>query len=306
MKKNKRYKFGYSFKTDSISVGIFCKQKVQKKTIQNKRKKKIGEEVHTDHLKNKIVVGVDPGKAGSIVYMTTDDNKEDRKNNSTRLKYTPRQRFFESGATNRRKIQEEIKLKEIRKVEDELSLFNTRTTNIEKFQEYLKKRYSIEDQMYKYYTNFLFRIHRWWNFQGRQKSEARFVKSVKEKFGNCDKIVLAYGNWSSNFQMKGCMPALGAGFKNMLAKHFTVINTPEAYTTKTCSRCEERNLKGWLKRENKNGVLRTVRGIRRCQNEKCGVIFDRDYNAAINIKRNLQHFILYGNWNPNFVFNISV
>ena len=43
-----------------------------------------------------------------------------------------------------------------------------------------------------------------------------------------------------------------------------------------------------------------VRGIRRCKNEECGVIMDRDYNAAINIRRNLLHFIDNGEWHPRF------
>ena len=43
-----------------------------------------------------------------------------------------------------------------------------------------------------------------------------------------------------------------------------------------------------------------VRGIRRCKNEECGVIMDRDYNAAINIRRNLLHFIDNGDWHPRF------
>ena len=43
-----------------------------------------------------------------------------------------------------------------------------------------------------------------------------------------------------------------------------------------------------------------VRGIRRCKNENCGVIMNRDYNAAINIRRNLLHFIENGDWLPCF------
>ena len=37
-----------------------------------------------------------------------------------------------------------------------------------------------------------------------------------------------------------------------------------------------------------------------CKNEYCGVIMDRDYNAAINIQRNLLHFIENGDWLPCF------
>ena len=43
-----------------------------------------------------------------------------------------------------------------------------------------------------------------------------------------------------------------------------------------------------------------VRGIRRCQNEYCGVIMNRDYNAAINIRRHLLYRIEHGYWDPRF------
>jgi len=36
------------------------------------------------------------------------------------------------------------------------------------------------------------------------------------------------------------------------------------------------------------------------QNEKCGVLWSRDYNAAINIRDNLLHHILHHSWNPLF------
>ena len=46
-----------------------------------------------------------------------------------------------------------------------------------------------------------------------------------------------------------------------------------------------------------------VRGIRRCQNEECRVIMNRDYNAAINIRQNLLHYIQHGDWCPRFKRN---
>ena len=43
-----------------------------------------------------------------------------------------------------------------------------------------------------------------------------------------------------------------------------------------------------------------VRGIRHCQNVKCGAIMNRDYNAAINIRRNPLNYINTGAWLPRF------
>ena len=43
-----------------------------------------------------------------------------------------------------------------------------------------------------------------------------------------------------------------------------------------------------------------VCGICHCQNEHCRVIMSRDYNAAINIRRNLLFCIENGHWDPRF------
>ena len=43
-----------------------------------------------------------------------------------------------------------------------------------------------------------------------------------------------------------------------------------------------------------------VCGIHCCKNVNCGVVMNRDYNAAINICRNLLHYINTGDWLPQF------
>jgi hypothetical protein len=109
--------------------------------------------------------------------------------------------------------------------------------------------------------------------------------------------------------MKGLIPSQTCGLRRMLEKHFTVVDTPEWNTTKTCSKCEEGEMKPCMKRFHPNpkrtkGENSTckfdVRGLRRCNNENCRVFINRDYNAAINIRSNLVHYIKHGRWDSRF------
>ena len=170
----------------------------------------------------------------------------------------------------------------------------------------------------------MYRIHKWWTFGRRQKSEMKLIKNIKEKFG--EDCILAYGDWSSSTQFKGTISSPTVGVRKLLSKHFTVIDIPEYKTTKTCCRChqptlgphiwktktelrrkkkpdkldEKMEIKEKMEIEEKKEGSYPVRGIRRCQNEECGVIFNRDYNAAINIRLNLLHYIQHGDWCDRF------
>ena len=53
----------------------------------------------------------------------------------------------------------------------------------------------------------------------------------------------------------------------------------------------------------KDGRKVPLRGIRCCNNEKCGGLlrWNRDHNAAINIRVNGIHWIQTGKWHPDFI-----
>ena len=84
---------------------------------------------------------------------------------------------------------------------------------------------------------------------------------------------------------------------------FFLVATPEHYTSKTCSKCfhpcgpfreleairrQEKEAQAKTPEEKKKASRITIRSIRRCQNEKCGVILHRDRNAASNIATNFK------------------
>ena len=88
---------------------------------------------------------------------------------------------------------------------------------------------------------------------------------------------------------RGSPPTIGVGLMRKLEKQFVVALTPEAYTSKTCCHCLG-PCGAWKEVEEKMG--KTIRGLRRCQNEECtvngGLPLNRDKNGAINIGTNFK------------------
>jgi len=318
----KEYRFAQSIVTDGISVSVPLRkrdfdqeQQVQKrrkreKSFQDKNKNipKIQDPENENlfFLKGRKIVGVDPGKH-SIVYLTSDSKTKARGKHRMQVSNVQRRRALRTKVFDRIQNMHKKKFPDWKTLESSLSSVSSKATTLKGFQDYLGARFKVQEKLYSYYSNFLFRIHKWERYKSSKRFEHYLVERIKEKFGmDC---VLAYGTWNRTSQMKGLIPSQTSGMRNQLSKHFTVVNTPEWNTTKTCSKClkgtmekcktrEHPNLK--KKREDPDAKL-DVRGLRRCNNVKeCGVFANRDYNAAINIRSNLFHRIHYGCWHPHF------
>jgi hypothetical protein len=187
-----------------------------------------------------------------------------------------------------------------------LSQHDSRATSLDAFKEYLRVRFRVQEALYAYYARPVHRIHRWWNWRDRRRSEDRFVQRVIETFGS--DAVLAYGDWSSGYAMPGLAPTPTTGLRRRLAQKLHVVLVSEYRTSKTCSRCHgpaEADPTRTRLVKCRDDVVRSfpVRGIRRCNSDECGgrLRWDRDHNAAINIRANLLHAIHHdGRWHPSF------
>jgi len=313
----KDYRFTQSIVTDGLSVSIpLCRTQQDGNTSRRKKRKKSRQNADSNgvniysSLQGRSIVGVDPGKH-TIVYLTSDEsvtrgNDKSIKRNRMQISNVQRRRALGSKIHNYINRKHKEKHLDWMELEKSISSTSKKATSVMEFQEYLKKQFAVQDKLYQYYSNLLFRIHRWWKYRNGKRFQHHMVQKIKKKFGaDC---VLAYGTWTEKKQMRGLIPSQSSGMRKALAKHFTVVNTPEPNTTKTCSKCmegemkkcEERKYPYWKKREENPDKMLDVRGLRRCNNVSCAIYVHRDYNAAVNIRFNLLHMIQNGDWHPKF------
>lgn len=273
--KKKGYHFT-SIQTDGVGVSIiFGKDDIQKKTKKN------GENIKTDTyldkiseddldiLKNRQVVAVDPGKSVLSQMMGED---------GTTLRYTACQRRIESLAKRNKNILWREKQKfDIQTMESELSEQNSKTVNYNKFKEYIKKKIKLNNKITDFYQEKLFRKLKWRTQIYRRKSEDKFLNRIEETYGKKEDIIICYGDWSNNKQMKHIMPTMGKGLRKIVSKKFDLALINEYKSSKLCHKC-------YSELENYQGKHRVLicNGCSGSESKKTTFI-NRDINACYNI-----------------------
>lgn len=291
----------YEFKnilTNGVGVSI-CFQKIEKsktKKILDKDDIYI-EDLNDNDLeicKTKKIVSIDPGKS-NLVYMM-DENKN-------KLRYTALQRRTESlTIRNNRIIRNEKYKNNIIQYETELSKFNCKSVNIEEFKNYIVEKNKLNTKTSDFYNQILFRKLKWRNLVYGRKSEDRFLNRINEVFnpegknGNKNNLLLSYGNWSNNKQMKYIVPTKGICLRKSIQKKYNVVMVNEFKTSKLCSKCEN--------------ALENYRGLHRvlvCRDYKCNgceskriTFINRDMNACMNMINISKSFINNRNRPINF------
>jgi hypothetical protein len=295
---HRRHHFAWAFTTDGVSVHLNMETpgKTSAKAARLKAMPTRG--IHSiDALKSLLAdkegtravhaIGIDPGKRELVVAVDTDDPKD-----APVVRYTLAQR--------RRDLRVRQYLDECRRskpqtvavVEEELSLLSSKAPGLAGFAAFATERRRLMSEcpdMARFYEEEEHRMRRRKTKIKTQQSEARLFKRLRGMHapGDGRQMVLAYGSWGLLAGRpgiacnKGTPPAVGAGLMKRLALHFVVAPTPEQYTSKTCAGC------GGLcgphpvlrTRHNKD----TIRGLRVCQNEGCGLLFNRDKLGARNI-----------------------
>ena len=241
------------------------------------------------------------------------------------MRYSFGQRLKESGKPWRDAKLTAHKTPRIFELEKLLSLHNSRTSSLAKFRDYLAQWFQVEEELYAHYSGKQYRIARWHNWRDRRASEDKFVQKVIDSFAAPPaaiaaappaRLIIAYGDGSGFHALRNSPPSPTTGLqKRFLARAHqgvVVIDTPEYCSSKMCSRCggevvEDPTRKRKLaksRRYKKNGKLVEfvpVWGIRRCNSAICGghCRWNRDHNAAINIRANLLHYLETGAWPPH-------
>jgi len=282
--KNKHYQFHNQIQTDGISCCLLFIRKDLKDKKWGSRVPVLQEQdFHTiedlskeqlDTLKERNIVGCDPGKR-SLVYMMD--------KNGNKLQYTAPQRKRESKAkTNQRILLEERKRKGIIEKETQLSFQNSKSVDYEKFKLYLVEKDKLNKEISEFYKREVWRKMKFRQYSYGKKSIDTFLNKIKETFG--ENILIGYGNWSRSTQMKHFMPTMNKGLRKLIHKRYDTITINECNTSKKCCDCNK-DLEYYKDKEGKK-VFRLLKcsDCVSCENKKI-VFRTRDANSSINIMK---------------------
>ena len=227
-----------------------------------------------DTLKERNIVGCDPGKR-SLVYMMDE--------NGNKLQYTAPQRKKESKTKcNERILLLERKKNGIIEKETHLSLQNSKSVDYNKFKMYLVEKNKLNKETTEFYKRDVWRKMKFRQYSYGKKSIDTFLNKIKETFG--ENILIGYGNWSRSTQMKHFMPTMNKGLRKLIHKKYDTITINECNTSKKCCDCNN-NLEYYKDKENKKVFrLLVCSNCVSCENKKI-VFRTRDANSSINIMK---------------------
>ena len=289
--KSKHYQFHYQIQTDGISCSLlFIRKDLKDKkwgsrvpTLQEQEFHNI-EDLSKDQLeemKPRNIVGCDPGKR-SLVYMMDDKGNK--------LQYTAPQRKRESKAkTNQRILLVEKKRNNIIEKETHLSFQNSKSVDYDKFKEYLVEKDKLNKETLDFYQREVWRKMKFRQYSYGKKSIDTFLNKIKETFG--ENILIGYGNWSRDTQMKHFMPTMNKGLRKQIHKKYDTITINECNTSKKC--CECNNDLSYYRHSDGNKQFRLLVCLSCNRGNDCSgcvrpqvkqtVFKTRDANSAINI-----------------------
>ena len=280
--KNKHYQFHNQIQTDGISCCLlFIRKDLKDKkwgsrvpVLQEQEFYNIEdlskEQLHS--LKERNIVGCDPGKR-SLVYMMD--------KNGNKLQYTAPQRKRESKAkANQHILLLERKRNGIIEKETLLSFQNSKSVDYTKFKIYLVEKNKLNKETTEFYKKETWRKMKFRQYSYGKKSIDTFLNKIKGTFG--ENILVGYGNWSRSSQMKHFMPTMNKGLRKLIHKKYDTITINECNTSKKCCDCNK-DLEYYKDKEGKKVFrLLVCSNCVSCENKKI-VFRTRDANSSTNI-----------------------
>ena len=288
--KNKHYQFHYQLQTDGISCSLlFIRKDLKDKKWGSKVPTLQEQEFHNiedlsieqlDTLKNRNIVGCDPGKHSLVYMMDSQGNK---------LQYTASQRKIESyGKRNERILLQEKKRNNIIEKETHLSSKNSKSVDYEKFKVFLVEKDKLNKETLDFYRREVWRKMKFRQYSYSKKSIDTFLNKIKETFG--DNVLIGYGNWSRSTQMKHIMPTMNKGLRKLIHKKYDTITINEYYTSQKCCECYN-DLKHCKDKKGKE-IYRLFHCSNCVSSKNKNIVFrTRDKNSAISIMKLTKEWI---------------
>ena len=274
------------------------KKKIAKKKLQDEKKelnklkekpKKIEkthefpyiDDVDKEELKGSHIF-IDPGKR-SLFTMMNDDGKFYSYTNKQRVNETKRLKY----QNILKKYKDEL---EITSKENELSSYNSKSCNIINFNEFITRKISTNEVLYKLYQNNKFRQYKWYAFINKKRTEDNMLNKIEKTYTK-DSIIII-GDWSIGKQMKNFISTPNLSLKRKLQERFKVYDIDEYRTSclnyKTEELCKNLYLPDKTNKERKMHSILTYK----MENKRNGCI-NRDKNGCKNIQKIFNHYNLY-------------
>lgn len=228
---------------------------------------------------------IDPGKRALLTMLC----------NNKFLSYTNRERLSETKRLKYQNILKNLKLKlGITDVENLLSNYNSKTSSLTKFKEYIKQKLFVNEKLFEKYKDIKFRQYKWYSYINRRRSEDNILNKIEKTFKDQEKeTIIIIGDWSIGKQMSNFISTPNLTIKRKLKERFKVYNIDEFRTSCLNSKTEEYCDNLYL--PDKIGKVRKIHSILtfKMENQRKGCI-NRDKNGCLNIKKIFDSYIKDG------------
>lgn len=307
--RKKKYTFHHMICTDGVSCSVMSirndmigKRIPKKKLPQSEKYIDELDKKDYEKLKDKKIVACDPNK-GDLLYCV-DGTTKDR----NQYRYTQDQRRKETKMKKYRNIQNELKTKKkvgkknIIEFETELSDKNRKTLNIKKFKEYMKEKNKLNEKLFKFYENEIFRKLRLDSYINKMQNEQKMIKEFISTFGEPKDTIVCIGDWEQKHQMKYKEATKGKGIRTLLRKNsFDVYLVNEFRTSCRCFKCNGEcdvfrtceNPRPWKKDE-----ITLRHGLTMCKT--CKALWNRDENSSCNVYK-IAQMAIQGKERPKYL-----
>jgi len=263
------------------------RRELEKKEKKETKKEVLHEFPYIDEVSKDFLDGkhlfIDPGKRSLLTMMDDDGNY---------FSYTNKQRIKETKRIKYSSLLKNYKDKQrITEIENTLSLFNSKTCEIEKFKQYIKEKLKVNDAIAKLYQDEKFRKYKWYSYINTKRTEDNMLNKIENKYGKDIKIII--GDWSIGKQMRNFISTPNLSIKRKLNTRFEVYNIDEFRTS--CLNYKTEELCNNLYLPDKRNIERKMHSILtfKMENKRKGCI-NRDKNGCKNIQKVFNHYIETG------------
>ena len=172
------------------------------------------------------------------------------------------------------------------KDKNELTKYNSKTCNFEKFKEFIKNKNKINGMLFNKYNKEIFRKYKWYGFLNRKHTETKMIREIKNTFDK--NAIIFYGDFGFKTNChKGNISTQNIRLKRLIGKQMKLYNLYEFRTSKLNHKTEEACENLYL--PDLKGKLHSVLTYK-MENKQIGCI-NRDENAVNNMIKIVNHYL---------------